>query len=106
VKQAVSHVSHFEEHICDLAKSRKCLGVMCGHIHTAADRMMGDVHYLNSGDWVESLTAIVEHLDGRMELIDFRDFRKEYPLEDEAHEATEALEPLDASLPDAGILPG
>jgi hypothetical protein len=55
---------------------------MCGHIHTAADRMMGDVHYLNSGDWVESLTAIVEHFDGRFELIDFADFVKEYPLDD------------------------
>jgi UDP-2,3-diacylglucosamine pyrophosphatase LpxH len=90
VKQAVSHVSNFEQHIAELAKSRGCTGVMCGHIHTAADRMMGDVHYLNSGDWVESLTAIVEHFDGRMELIDFADFRKEFPLEDEA---VEALDP-------------
>ncbi len=95
VKQAVSHVSHFEEHISDLAKSRACTGVMCGHIHTAADRMMGDVHYLNSGDWVESLTAIVEHFDGRMELIDFADFRKQYPLEDESSEAAEHLEPVE-----------
>lgn len=90
VKQAVSHVSNFEQHIAELAKSRGCSGVMCGHIHTAADRMMGDVHYLNSGDWVESLTALVEHFDGRLELIDFADFRKEFPLEDEA---VEALDP-------------
>jgi UDP-2,3-diacylglucosamine pyrophosphatase LpxH len=82
VKQAVNHVSNFEQHIAELAKSRGCVGVMCGHIHTAADRMMGDVHYLNSGDWVESLTAIVEHFDGRFELIDFADFVKEYPLDD------------------------
>jgi hypothetical protein len=99
VKQAVSHVSHFEEHISDLAKSRECTGVMCGHIHTAADRMMGDVHYLNSGDWVESLTAIVEHFDGRMELIDFADFRKEYPLEDESSEMADNLEPLELPFP-------
>ncbi|HEY0944030.1 MAG TPA: UDP-2,3-diacylglucosamine diphosphatase [Opitutaceae bacterium] len=84
VKQAVNHVSSFEDHIAQLAKSRGCVGVMCGHIHTAADRMIGDVHYLNSGDWVESLTAIVEHFDGRFELIDFAKFRELYPLEDEA----------------------
>ncbi len=89
VKQAVSHISNFEEHIVKLAKSRDCVGVMCGHIHTAADKMFGDVHYLNSGDWVESLTAIVEHADGRFELIEFADFRKIYPLEAETGEHTE-----------------
>jgi UDP-2,3-diacylglucosamine pyrophosphatase LpxH len=92
VKKAVSHVSNFEDHIAELARSRGCVGVMCGHIHTAADRMMGDVHYLNSGDWVESLTGIVEHYDGKFEVIDFAHFRALYPLEDEAPELTESLE--------------
>jgi UDP-2,3-diacylglucosamine pyrophosphatase LpxH len=90
VKQAVSHISNFEEHIAKLAKSRGCIGVMCGHIHTAADRMIGDIHYLNSGDWVESLTAIVEHFDGRFELIEFAEFQKIYPLPDESVDAVEA----------------
>jgi UDP-2,3-diacylglucosamine pyrophosphatase LpxH len=99
VKQAVNHVSNFEGHIAELARSRGCTGVMCGHIHTAADRMMGDIHYLNSGDWVESLTAIVEHFDGRMELIDFDKFRQDFPLEDEAGEAADALEPLESASP-------
>ncbi len=98
VKQAVSHVSNFEQHIAELAKSRGCTGVLCGHIHTAADRMMGDVHYLNSGDWVESLTAIIEHFDGRMELIDFAAFRKEYPLEDDTDTA-DSLEPTETPGP-------
>jgi UDP-2,3-diacylglucosamine pyrophosphatase LpxH len=81
VKEAVSHVSNFEDHIAELAISRGCQGVMCGHIHTAADKQVGGVHYLNSGDWVESLTAIVEHFDGRYELIDFAGFVREYPME-------------------------
>lgn len=93
VKSAVSHVSKFEDHIVELAKRRGCVGVMCGHIHTASDKMLGDIHYLNSGDWVESLTGIVEHFDGRFELIDFASFKKLYPLEDESAEAAaEALE--------------
>lgn len=83
VKKAVSHVSNFEQHIAELAKSRGCIGVMCGHIHTPADRMIGDVHYLNSGDWVESLTALVEHHDGRFELIHFEDFRRDHPMDDD-----------------------
>lgn len=91
VKSAVNHVSKFEDHIAALARRRGCVGVMCGHIHTAADQMIGDIHYLNSGDWVESLTAIVEHLDGRFELIEFSEFRKAYPLPvEEAGEAEPA----------------
>jgi len=83
VKSAVSHVSRFEDHIVELARTRGCVGVMCGHIHTPADKMLGDIHYLNSGDWVESLTAIVERHDGRLELIDFADFVREFPLPSE-----------------------
>ncbi len=79
VKSAVSHVSNFEDHISKLAHERGCTGVMCGHIHTPADKRLGDIHYLNSGDWVESLTAIVEHWDGRYELVSFADFIREYP---------------------------
>ena len=82
VKLAVSHVSDFENHIADLARRRGCTGVMCGHIHTPANKLLGDVHYLNSGDWVESLTAIVEHHDGRMAIVTFADFEREYPMLD------------------------
>lgn len=80
VKSAVSHVSNFEEHIAELAQSRGCIGVMCGHIHTPADKQLGPIHYLNSGDWVESLTAIVEHWDGHLELLTFADFVRDFPL--------------------------
>jgi UDP-2,3-diacylglucosamine pyrophosphatase LpxH len=83
VKEAVSHVSNFEEHIADLARARGCTGVMCGHIHTAADKQLGDVHYLNSGDWVESLTAIVEHYDGSFELVHYARFVREFPMVEE-----------------------
>jgi len=42
--------------------------------------MLGDIHYLNSGDWIESLTAIVEHWDGSYELLEYSNFIKEYPF--------------------------
>ncbi|OIR01549.1 UDP-2,3-diacylglucosamine hydrolase [mine drainage metagenome] len=92
VKKAVNHISSFEDHISQLATSRGCQGVICGHIHTPADKMIGNVHYLNSGDWVESLTAIVEHYDGRFELISYPTFIQEYPLptEPSALESVEA----------------
>lgn len=80
MKEAVNHVSNFEEHITQLAKQRDCIGVMCGHIHTPTDKMFGDIHYLNSGDWVESLNAIVEYHDGRFELIDYAKFILDHPM--------------------------
>ena len=83
VKSAVSHVSDFENHIAQLARERGCVGAMCGHIHTAADKMIGDIHYLNSGDWVESLTAVVEHWDGRYELVRFEELVRQFPVEPE-----------------------
>ncbi len=94
VKEAVSHISKFEDHIVQLARQRDCVGVMCGHIHTAADKSLGGVHYLNSGDWVESLTAIVEHWDGRFELIQYTDFVRRYPIDrDEGIAENAALQP-------------
>jgi UDP-2,3-diacylglucosamine pyrophosphatase LpxH len=81
VKSAVSFISRFEEKLAALARTRGCVGVICGHIHTPEIRMIGDTHYLNSGDWVESLTAIVEHFDGRFALIQFEDFCRQVPFE-------------------------
>lgn len=103
VKEAVNHVSNFEDHIAQLAKQRNCTGVMCGHIHTPADKMLGDVHYLNSGDWVESLTAIVEHLDGRFELIDFQTFTEKFPMPEQ--QEPEELIPLIQMDPPEGEAP-
>ena len=94
VKSAVNHVSNFEEHIAALARSRGCTGVMCGHIHTPADKMLGEIHYLNSGDWVESLTAIVEHHDGRFEMINYVEFLREFPLPIEDSHESDLVSPL------------
>jgi len=46
-------------------------GVVCGHIHHAELRDIDGILYANDGDWVESLTALVEHADGRLEIIDW-----------------------------------
>lgn len=93
VKKAVNFVSNFEDHIVEIARRRQCQGVICGHIHTAADKMLGEIHYLNSGDWVESLTAILEHTDGRFELVHFKDFLAKYPFEAEDSEAGDLASP-------------
>ncbi|MCC5838932.1 MAG: UDP-2,3-diacylglucosamine diphosphatase [Opitutales bacterium] len=75
-KTVVSYISRFEEQAKLLTRKEGCVGFITGHIHTPDDKMIGDVHYLNSGDWVESNTALIEHLDGRFEVIAYEDFRK------------------------------
>ena len=74
VKSAVSFVDQYEVQLQKLAHQRGCQGIICGHIHTPADKQVEDIHYLNSGDWVESLSAIIEHHDGRMELVTYQEF--------------------------------
>ncbi len=70
VKRAVSYVGDFEAAVAREAKKRGADGVVCGHIHHAEMRSIDGVLYCNDGDWVESLTALVEHLDGRLEILD------------------------------------
>lgn len=89
VKSAVNFISKFEDSVVALAKARNCQGAICGHIHTPDDKMLEDIHYLNSGDWVESLTAIVEHGNGQMEVIPYARFCTligEAPVITESHE--------------------
>jgi UDP-2,3-diacylglucosamine pyrophosphatase LpxH len=76
VKNAVEFISRFEETVAHEAQRLKVDGVVCGHIHTAEQRRFGDVAYYNDGDWVEGCTALVEHYDGRMEILHWADEMK------------------------------
>jgi UDP-2,3-diacylglucosamine pyrophosphatase LpxH len=69
VKTAVSYISDYEKSLVDLAKTKRCQGIICGHIHRAENRRYGDIHYLNSGDWVESLSALVEDEQGEWSIV-------------------------------------
>jgi len=69
VKKAVNFIFDFEEAVVRHAKDRDVHGVICGHIHAATIRDVDGLLYVNCGDWVDSCTAIVEHCDGRMELV-------------------------------------
>ena len=73
VKQAVSYISHFEQAVASEARKRGYQVVVCGHIHHAEIRAIDDVLYCNDGDWVESMTALVEHADGRLEIIHWQE---------------------------------
>ncbi|MBK1664266.1 UDP-2,3-diacylglucosamine hydrolase [Rhodospirillum rubrum] len=76
VKNAVKYIDDFETSMAEVARLRGMDGIVCGHIHHAEIRPMGDVLYCNDGDWVESCTALVEHFDGRMELIHWSEERR------------------------------
>ena len=69
VKRAVSFITAFEAALAHEAARRAVQGVVCGHIHRAEMRDIDGILYCNTGDWVESCTALVEHLDGTLELL-------------------------------------
>jgi len=72
VKHAVNFIGEFQRVVVDEARRNDADGVICGHIHHAVIEEIDGVRYINTGDWVESCTAIAEHEDGRFELITWR----------------------------------
>jgi UDP-2,3-diacylglucosamine pyrophosphatase LpxH len=73
VKEAVSFISDYEENVVHEAKKLGVDGVLCGHIHKAEITKINDIMYFNTGDWVESCTAIAETLDNEMVLLHYVD---------------------------------
>jgi len=81
VKNAVGFITDFEHALTDEARRRGFDGVVCGHIHKAEIRMVDGVLYCNDGDWVESLTALVETQAGELKLIHWPHRRQPTPPE-------------------------
>jgi UDP-2,3-diacylglucosamine pyrophosphatase LpxH len=69
VKKSVDFIFQFERNLSDYCKKRGFDGVICGHIHHAEIKNVNGMIYMNDGDWVESMTALVEHSDGKWEII-------------------------------------
>jgi UDP-2,3-diacylglucosamine pyrophosphatase LpxH len=76
VKSIVSSRDGFNAQVVSAARESNCVGIMCGHIHTPKDIFIEDIHYLNSGDWVESMTAIVEFESGKFKILDYKSLLK------------------------------
>ena len=96
VKNAVSYIGAFEDALAREARGRGFDGVVCGHIHKAEIRDIGGVLYCNDGDWVESLTALVEDHDGVLSILRWHDVETRFAAP-AAHRATpRALETADA----------
>lgn len=78
VKNAVSYISSFEEALAAEAKKRGMDGVICGHIHKAEIRDIDGITYCNDGDWVESLTALVEDEAGELRLVTWSEIMAQF----------------------------
>jgi UDP-2,3-diacylglucosamine pyrophosphatase LpxH len=72
VKHAVNFIGEFQRVVADEARRNNVDGVICGHIHHAVMEDIGGIHYVNTGDWVESCTAIAENFDGTLEMISWQ----------------------------------
>jgi len=71
-KRLCGYTGRFERRAARHARRRDLDGVICGHVHAPGERSIGGIQYYNDGDWVESCTALVEHDDGRLELLRWR----------------------------------
>lgn len=98
VKSAVNYISDYEQQLVNLAQDRNCAGVICGHIHQAAIKYYGEVLYLNSGDWVESLSALVEDERGEWSLIYYNETEPRYATIPDDAEGRELYSEVEASL--------
>jgi UDP-2,3-diacylglucosamine pyrophosphatase LpxH len=98
VKNAVSYITAFEEALAAEARRRNFDGVVCGHIHKAEIRRIGGVLYCNDGDWVESLTALVETQDGELRIIRWHDLLPDNAFDDNDEETTGAHPDRDRRL--------
>lgn len=78
VKNAVNFISKFEELLAAEARRQEVDGVICGHIHHAVMHEKFGVSYVNTGDWVESCTVVVEHWDGALELIRWSEVQHQF----------------------------
>ena len=74
VKESVNFIGDYETTLANYVRSKKLDGIICGHIHHANIRDIDGITYMNCGDWVESCTALVEHHDGRFEIIKWREY--------------------------------
>lgn len=70
-KEALNYITGYEDKLIEYCEKKGYSGVICGHIHTPADRKVRDIHYLNCGDWIDSMTAIVETHSGELKLIEW-----------------------------------
>jgi len=77
VKNAVSYITDFEIALAQEARRRGVDGIVCGHIHKAEIRSIGGVLYCNDGDWVESLTALVEGADGKLSILHWKEIAEQ-----------------------------
>lgn len=102
VKNAVEYISNYENAVVAEARRRGVDGVICGHIHTAEIRSFGDIIYCNDGDWVESCTALVEHHDGRLEIVRWAERPHLMPMS--AVDKADKEECASASSPTLGFL--
>ena len=82
VKTAVSYISDFETVLVDFARQRQCDGVICGHIHHPENRMIGGIHYLNSGDWVATMSALTEDEQGNWQVVYYADAVRQETADD------------------------
>lgn len=99
VKNAVKYICRFEDAVVHEGRKAGVDGVICGHIHQPVVKTIGGIQYCNTGDWVENCTALVEHDDGRLELLNWPSIAT--LIEDDSVDVDDHAGELNAAIPHA-----
>ncbi len=102
VKSAISFISDYENELVKVARSRNCHGIICGHIHQPIVKEINGIEYLNSGDWVENLSALVEDENGKWHIV----YYHHWLMLHEAAKKAKVNKDIDNILPEGVILQG
>ena len=88
VRNARAAIIAFEEAAAKEAVRQEADGIVCGHIHQPEIRTINGILYCNDGDWVESCTALVEHRQGKLELLHWGDLQQAIKCDQAANDST------------------
>ena len=91
VKSAVAYIDSFESELVKVARKKQCDGIICGHIHQPDIKTIEGVEYMNSGDWVESLSALAEDENGSWSLVYYAESQKYQPTLAQEEEEEEMM---------------
>ena len=95
VKKAVKYIDDYENQLASMARYKNCDGIICGHIHQPAMKEIEGITYLNSGDWVESLTALIEDDQGEWSLVYYSETQTSQESSSGREESSEEAAPID-----------
>ncbi|WP_317931610.1 UDP-2,3-diacylglucosamine diphosphatase [Halioxenophilus sp. WMMB6] len=97
IKRAQTYINDFEDAASHYAQKQGFDGIICGHIHHASIKELNDISYYNTGDWVESCTALIEDMNGKFSIMDWKNHKLPQVTHEQEELIVEEIAPISVS---------